>query len=703
MTSGPYARAAALYADAGWHGILPLPPRRKKSPPEGYTGEKGVNPSRADVQTWSENGQGRGNIALRMPLDVVGIDVDLRDGAATTLDGLGGQWGQLPKTVMSTSRDEGSGIRLFKVPSGLRWRDCGDGVQTLWWGYRYVVVWPSIHPEGREYHWIDERTGEVLDQAPTPHDLPELPQAWVDGLTGGKDSTGAKKSSSKWTDPDVDELVTNGIPAGKSQHDALRDLVWKLRGQFVAKEAVRAVWQSVVDKTSLTDPGWPWTGDDFERHWAGADEKLAGPATPLDSTPEKVELPRLHQDAFHGIAGHIVKTVEPFTEADPAAVLVTLLAACGAIVDRHRYVRAGDTRHPPQIWPLVIGKTAGGSKGTSWAVVNGIIRGVEVGLPPDQIARGLSSGEGLIEAVRDPSGDDPEKKDYDAGVSDKRLLVVETEFGAVLGKARREGSVLSETLRQAWDGGRLATMSRKTTKLVATNPHIVIVGHITPTELRMKLTESDVAGGLLNRFLPVYSTRSKRLANGGSVPEDVVVDLADKLSKALSNSTFPGVVHRDEAASALWEQVYVELTPDLDDGHVAAVVARAAPQTLRLALVYALLDDQSGATVIRREHLKAALAVWRYVEASARYVFGDLRSRDLNTLCEAVDRAGDSGLTRTDIVDLFGRNKTRERIDELIRQAVATGQYEVTKTATGGRPAIRLKRSKREKSGDGGT
>ena len=42
-----------------------------------------------------------------------------------------------------------------------------------------------------------------------------------------------------------------------------------------------------------------------------------------------------------------------------------------------------------------------------------------------RILTGLSSGEGLIYAVRDPAGQDP-------GASDRRLLVIEPEFVSVL-------------------------------------------------------------------------------------------------------------------------------------------------------------------------------------------------------------------------------------------------------------------------------
>ena len=78
------------------------------------------------------------------------------------------------------------------------------------------------------------------------------------------------------------------------------------------------------------------------------------------------------------------------------------------------------------------------------------------------IQSGLSSGEGLIWAVRDAIFKTERAKekgvvcDYqevkvDAGVTDKRLLVIESEFASTLKVMAREGNTLSATIRQAWD------------------------------------------------------------------------------------------------------------------------------------------------------------------------------------------------------------------------------------------------------------
>lgn len=181
----PYADTWQTYHRQGWSGILPLPPAAKFPPPKGCTGDIGADPSYPDMMTWADGPEGHGNLALRLPDTVIGVDIDAYDDkpGAHTITDAEQQWGALPAGPYSTSRDDGSRIRLFRVPAGTRLRTelPGGGVEIVQHRHRYVVCWPSIHPEQRPYRWHDA-DGLVLDEPPTPDELPELPPAWIDGL-----------------------------------------------------------------------------------------------------------------------------------------------------------------------------------------------------------------------------------------------------------------------------------------------------------------------------------------------------------------------------------------------------------------------------------------------------------------------------------------------------------------------------------------
>ena len=98
-------------------------------------------------------------------------------------------------------------------------------------------------------------------------------------------------------------------------------------------------------------------------------------------------------------------------------------------------------------------------------------------------------------------------------------------------------------------------------------------------------------------------------------------------------------------------------------GFVGAVLGRAEAHTMRLACLYALLD---ASPVIREVHLQAALALWRYCEESARYVFDQSLGDPVAEKILKALRASANGLTRTEIRDMFARHRTGEEMRDLL-------------------------------------
>jgi DNA-binding transcriptional ArsR family regulator len=103
---------------------------------------------------------------------------------------------------------------------------------------------------------------------------------------------------------------------------------------------------------------------------------------------------------------------------------------------------------------------------------------------------------------------------------------------------------------------------------------------------------------------------------------------------------------------------------------VGYVTARAEAQVLRLSILYALLD---GSAVIKEQHLLAALALWEYAEASARFIFGDsLGDPTADQILRALHESG-SGLSRTEISGLFGRHRPAAEIERALRSLSELG------------------------------
>lgn len=151
------------------------------------------------------------------------------------------------------------------------------------------------------------------------------------------------------------------------------------------------------------------------------------------------------------------------------------------------------------------------------------------------------------------------------------------------------------------------------------------------------------------------------------------------------------MVRRDDEARAIWHAVYAELSEG-QSGMLGAITARAEAQVMRLALIYALLDMSA---VISAAHLRAALAVWEYAEASAEYIFGSrMGDPAADSILDALKR-NPNGLTRTDIRDLFKRNLSAERIEAALAVLLRSGKANCLTDNTGGRPAERWVASNR--------
>jgi hypothetical protein len=384
----------------------------------------------------------------------------------------------------------------------------------------------------------------------------------------------------------------------------------------------------------------------------------------------------LVEEAFYGPLGEWIRRIEPETEADAAALLVQALVAVGSVIGRGPHFRAESDRHYPVLFAAIVGKTSKGRKGTSEGRVRALFESVDKDWALRRTKTGLSSGEGLVFEVRDATTG----KNVDPGESDKRLLVIEPEFAAVFQACERAGNTLSAIVRRAWDSPALLAPMTKTNRCEATNPHISIVGHITRDELRRLLSDTAIANGFANRFLWVCSSRSKCLPDGGRDLD--VSDLAERIRTAVEFARGVGEVRRDSDASLIWHRVYADLS-DGKPGMLGAVTGRAEAQVMRLACIYALVDSSGE---IRAPHMVAALAIWQYCLESARYIFGDSLGDPVADEIRRLLRSQPAGVTRTELRDHFGRNRSAAQIGSALAVLAEYGQAVPEHRDSGGRP-----------------
>jgi hypothetical protein len=674
-------RAAERYVRRGF-AVVPVP-HGKKGPIL-----KGWENLRLTVEELPQHFNGkRQNVGLILGESSRGlVDVDLDVAEAAHVAGR-----FLPATVTSGRKSSPYSHRWYLSPGAetIRHKDA-DGqvlVELRSTGCQTIVA-PSVHPGGERIVWHDTSIGLTkVDVKALSANVRELATAVLIARhvppIGGRHDFALSVAGFLLRPSRLDEASTLKIMLA----------AWRAVGAD-SREAVRDLEGIVRDTTEKLASGEPVVGGPtleelapgivkLLRKWWGWDRGVHMPP----SAPDPLPWPELADEALYGLPGDVVGAIEPHSEADPAALLANILCAFGNLVGRGSFARVGADEHHLKLFVGLVGETAKGRKGLSWGPVRDLLGEVDPGWTEDRVVSGLSSGEGLIHAVRDEvlelKGDEEVVKD--PGEKDKRLLLMEGELAGVLKVMGREGNTLSPIIRQAWDGDRLRTLT-KNNPTRATGAHVSIIGHITKSELLRHLNETEAANGFANRFLWLMVRRSKELPFGGEWDAVDTSPLVRRLDCAVRFARKPRVIRWGKTAKDVWREVYGPLSEG-KPGLLGAVVGRAEAQVLRLATLYAVMDESQ---TIEYEHLTAPLALWEYAEESARYIFGDATGDPVaDSLMEALRAAGSDGLTRTEIRDHFGRHKSAERINQALGELLRLGRVRKTSEQTGGRSTQR--------------
>jgi 5S rRNA maturation endonuclease (ribonuclease M5) len=454
-------------------------------------------------------------------------------------------------------------------------------------------------------------------------------------------------------------------------------------------DGLRAIVDSVLEFVPSSEPQ-PFTSVHVAGQYIGADGDGTDEEGPMLTAPIWPE--PIAQAAFHGLAGDVVGLIDQHTEADRAAVLSMFLAAFGNMAGPNAHFMAEACPHPARVWPVLVGETAKGRKGSAWSSLRYLLERLDEQWLARCITSGLSSGEGLIWAVRDPIVRQKKNKEgiiepyeEDEGVADKRLLTVEEEFSAVLKVAAREGNTVSDLLRRAWDRGDLRTMT-KNSPARATGAHVTVIGHITKPDLARLLSETDALNGFGNRFLWLAVRRSKLLPEGGALHAENLTKLTLRLRQALDFARKTALMERSAAARELWRERYPVLTAD-QPGLSGALTNRAEAQVMRLALIYALLDCSPQ---IDMAHLQAALAFWDFCHRSTWFIFGEsLGDRVVDRILDELRCAGPRGRTRNELREVFKHNLPAAKIEAALAllHRLRLAQWSKEPCPKGGRPA----------------
>lgn len=165
------------------------------------------------------------------------------------------------------------------------------------------------------------------------------------------------------------------------------------------------------------------------------------------------------------------------------------------------------------------------------------------------------------------------------------------------------------------------------------------------------------------------------------MPESGISAMQRRLWRLVAEAQKARQIHLTDAARREWDGVYPELSSETP-GLIGAIVNRAEAQTMRLALVYALLD---GKQVIDKQHITAALALWRYANASAACLFGDRITDPTEQKILAILKAGPC--TATALNRALSGHVTSDKLQRILGGMEAANRISINQEKTGGRPS----------------
>lgn len=543
--TGIFSANAPHYTAAGWAGVLPLPRGQKFPPPSGFHGAAGASPTAAKIAEWRET-RADGNLAIRLPRNVIGIDVDDygdKVGAAT-LAAREADWGALPVTVMSTSRDGGaSGIRLFTIPTGLAWPNVvGEHVDVIHYGHRYVVAAPSIHPSGAAYRWLASGT-RALAKIPRVDSLPELPETWVSGLSRGE-ATDRPQVGRADVDRFIDGLADDGtasfivgdslqafeagLSEGVDRHGAMVDVTWSLvmagaKGAIGVPSAL-----AMAEARFLTAKGSDHaTRSEWDRALAGAVGRIPDDLSMIPALAESLvfkvegfESTAAQERAFWTTRPEL-DTIRTFAQsriASPWAVLgVVLTDVVSTVPPTFRLPPTVGGEGSLNLFVGLVG-ASGDGKGAAARIASEVL-----GFTPESARYDVGSGEGLIRAYVDvvkEKGDDGSHSTFVTYQHSDSARFRINEIDTLAALSNRSGATIMPMLRSAYSGESLGFQNADVMKRVRVEDdayRFTLVAGIQPARAEWLLEDAD--GGTPQRFVWLPATDASAPDNEPATPD----------------------------------------------------------------------------------------------------------------------------------------------------------------------------------------
>jgi hypothetical protein len=494
----------------------------------------------------------------------------------------------------------------------------------------YIIAPPSQHNSGNRYRWL-------TDPDVKPRVLPDLLEWFrplADGLGWTLHEPHKLRADGEPQSP-IGDLLASDCNEGGRHNTLIRLLGWA-RNTMSRDEALALVslWNETRCHPSLPSQEIVDQVNDTYRRWAEPPRLITRepPDEDLETTPQLEAVPA---ECWRGWFKDYRDVMVPTTEATPAYHLGAALTAVGVVLGRscwNDYAR----RIYPNLFTVLVGSSGRSRKDTAIDRALTAIEPPDLRAPFHNVLDTVASAEGLIERL-----------------AVKQTIIHLSEVSTLLRNARREGtSNIIPYLTKLFDCPPAVELPTRKNAIRAEKPFLSILGATTPEWFDRDVTEEDMHGGFIGRFMFFVGEPGATLADPPPVDNARLRRLQSRLYDVATMCKQRGGVGvtLSEDARKWWASFYEQETsreylPDL------AILFQRVPVFVRkIGLIYAVMEGMeeitaehleaaAGAVRLSQQHVSASYAQWgssmdaRLAEQMLRYVKskgGITASRDIH-------------------------------------------------------------------------
>ena len=357
----------------------------------------------------------------------------------------------------------------------------------------------------------------------------------------------------------------------------------------------------------------PLSANDYvqssDGHWRRRGVAVAAASTngstPSPDAPE-VAL-RLPAEVWRPTPDDYRRALEGVTEAADEHHFTAFVTVVGALLGRRVFVDNA-YRLYPNLYSLNVGPAGSTKKTTVQRLAGDVGRRVDETLT---IQSAVGSGEGLLEALSEADSALGQMPIH------RRLLLMQSELGQLLSKARQDGSgTLVSYILDLFDCPPVLNPRTRTKPITAYRPTLSLMAATTSAHLARYVQDADWYGGLGSRFFICIAEPKEPIPRPSKVDPSRLNSVIKDIHKAVERWDRETEFKLAQDAIDRWDSWYiVNKQRERELGEAADVVSRTASYAMKIGLIFAALENETP--VIEGGQIEAGILAAEFAQGCA--------------------------------------------------------------------------------------